>query len=277
MRRSSATPATTGRRRSTATSRARRWPTSCASGCATRCARTWSPTSRSACCSRAASTPRRWPRWPPSESAAGLDVLDRLRGDARSTSSSSRRQVARRYGTDHHELVVEPDAAELLPTIVGGVRRAVRRLLGGAHVSSSPQLAAEHVKVALSGEGGDELFGGYETYVADLLGDADRRRRAAALAARRGAAERLRAACRSTTSQALHPRRAPAAARAPPRLEGDLLAPTRAPSCCAADRRGTRRPARRLPRRAGPRPRAPTRSRGCRTSTSRSTSSTTCW
>ena len=78
------------------------------------------------------------------------------------------RLVSERYGTDHHELVVDPDAAELLPRIVAAFDEPF------ADSSALPTylvsgLAAAHVKVALSGEGGDELFGGYETYVADLL------------------------------------------------------------------------------------------------------------
>src|SRR4051794_6004854 len=89
------------------------------------------------------------------------------------------RAVARRYGTDHHELVLEPDAAELLPRIAAAFDEPF------ADSSALPTflvsgLAAEHVKVVLSGEGGDELFGGYETYVADLL--APRVGRVAALA-----------------------------------------------------------------------------------------------
>jgi asparagine synthase (glutamine-hydrolysing) len=78
------------------------------------------------------------------------------------------RLVARRYGTDHHEVVLRPDAATLLPEIVDAFDEPF------ADSSAVPtyavsQLAAGHVKVALSGEGGDELFGGYFTYVADLL------------------------------------------------------------------------------------------------------------
>jgi len=78
------------------------------------------------------------------------------------------RLVARRYGTDHHELVLRPDAAELLPRLAEAFDEPF------ADSSALPtylvsELAARHVKVALSGEGGDELFGGYYTYVADLL------------------------------------------------------------------------------------------------------------
>jgi asparagine synthase (glutamine-hydrolysing) len=78
------------------------------------------------------------------------------------------RLVARRYGTDHHELVVRPDAAELLPRIAA----AADEPLGDSSMLPTylvSELAAQHVKVVLSGEGGDELFGGYETYAADLL------------------------------------------------------------------------------------------------------------
>jgi asparagine synthase (glutamine-hydrolysing) len=78
------------------------------------------------------------------------------------------RLVAERYGTDHHELVLRPDAVELLPKLAEAFDEPF------ADSSALPtylvsQLAARSVKVALSGEGGDELFGGYYTYVADVL------------------------------------------------------------------------------------------------------------
>jgi asparagine synthase (glutamine-hydrolysing) len=81
---------------------------------------------------------------------------------------SRARLVAQRYGTDHHELVVRPDAVELLPKLV----EAFDEPFGDSSALPTylvSELAAGHVKVALSGEGGDELFGGYYTYVADLL------------------------------------------------------------------------------------------------------------
>ncbi len=78
------------------------------------------------------------------------------------------RRVAERYGTDHRELVLRPDAALLLPALAEAFDEPF------ADSSALPtylvsELAASEVKVALSGEGGDELFGGYYTYAADLL------------------------------------------------------------------------------------------------------------
>jgi asparagine synthase (glutamine-hydrolysing) len=89
------------------------------------------------------------------------------------------RLVAQRFGTDHHELIVRPDAAELLPKLV----QAFDEPFGDSSALPTylvSELAASEVKVALSGEGGDELFGGYYTYVADRL--APRVGRLAALA-----------------------------------------------------------------------------------------------
>jgi asparagine synthase (glutamine-hydrolysing) len=80
------------------------------------------------------------------------------------------RLVAERYGTQHRELVLRPDAAHLLPALADAFDEPF------ADSSALPtylvsELAASDVKVALSGEGGDELFGGYYTYAADLLAD----------------------------------------------------------------------------------------------------------
>ena len=80
------------------------------------------------------------------------------------------RAVAERYGTQHRELTLRPDAALLLPALADAFDEPF------ADSSALPtylvsKLAAEDVKVALSGEGGDELFGGYYTYVADQLAE----------------------------------------------------------------------------------------------------------
>ena len=78
------------------------------------------------------------------------------------------RKVATRLGAEHHEAILGPRSAELLPQIAAAFDEpyADSSALPADAVS---RLTARHVKVALSGEGGDELFGGYQTYAADLL------------------------------------------------------------------------------------------------------------
>jgi len=75
------------------------------------------------------------------------------------------RRVAQRYGTEHHELVVRPDAVELTERLVDHFDEPF------ADSSAIPtflvsELAARHVKVALTGDGGDELFAGYDSFFA---------------------------------------------------------------------------------------------------------------
>ncbi len=75
------------------------------------------------------------------------------------------RLVAERFGTDHHELRVEATAAELLPKLVWHFDEpmADSSALPTWHVA---ELARRDVTVALTGDGGDELFGGYDRYQA---------------------------------------------------------------------------------------------------------------
>jgi len=73
------------------------------------------------------------------------------------------RVVAKRLGTDHHELVLTPDATELLPDLVRHLDEPI------ADPAALPtylicRFARQMVPVVLTGEGGDELLGGYPRY-----------------------------------------------------------------------------------------------------------------
>jgi len=86
-------------------------------------------------------------------------------GDERYDERLYARAVAERYGTEHEEIVVEPDVTNLLPRLA----RAFDEPLGDE--AALPQLvvsglARQHVTVALTGDGGDEAFAGYERYAA---------------------------------------------------------------------------------------------------------------
>lgn len=73
------------------------------------------------------------------------------------------RLVAERYRTEHHEFMVRPDAADVLPRLVEhhGEPFADSSALPSYYVA---KMARAHVTVALTGDGGDENFAGYENY-----------------------------------------------------------------------------------------------------------------
>ena len=87
-----------------------------------------------------------------------------------STSCRMRRRVAERYGCDHHEFEVHPNAIEILPSMA--------RHYGEPYADSSAipsfylaQLTRQHVTVALNGDGGDEAFAGYGWHLAGRLAE----------------------------------------------------------------------------------------------------------
>jgi len=74
------------------------------------------------------------------------------------------RRIADLFATDHHEIIVRPDVAALLPKLLWHMDEPVA---DSAFITTHlvAELASRDVKVILSGVGGDELFGGYRRYL----------------------------------------------------------------------------------------------------------------
>ena len=76
------------------------------------------------------------------------------------------RKVAARFGTDHHEIVLEPDDIPSMDDLVWYLDEP----FGDASAIPTyvvSKLAATQVKVVLTGDGGDELFAGYDKYIVE--------------------------------------------------------------------------------------------------------------
>jgi len=78
------------------------------------------------------------------------------------------RKVAQHFQTDHHEFLIRPDLIAVLPELVWACDEpfADSSMLPTYYVS---KLAREHVTVVLTGDGGDEIFGGYQRYRRESL------------------------------------------------------------------------------------------------------------
>jgi asparagine synthase (glutamine-hydrolysing) len=88
-------------------------------------------------------------------------------GEAAYDESRYARIVAQHFGTDHHEFQIRPDFLSILPELV----RHVGEPFADSSILPTYYVCREtrrEVTVALSGDGGDELFAGYRTYVGSL-------------------------------------------------------------------------------------------------------------
>ena len=79
------------------------------------------------------------------------------------------RMVSEKYGMQAHEKVIEPDLIHTIPSMIYHMDEPADPFGFGVYLVS--EMAAEHVKVVLGGDGGDENFAGYDRYMGQRLVD----------------------------------------------------------------------------------------------------------
>ncbi|RMD58150.1 MAG: asparagine synthase (glutamine-hydrolyzing), partial [Nitrospirae bacterium] len=81
------------------------------------------------------------------------------------------KEVAEKFSTEHHEFIVEPDVIDIIHRLIEHFDEpfADPAALPTWYLS---EMTRNYVTVALNGDGGDESFGGYQRYYADIIADA---------------------------------------------------------------------------------------------------------
>jgi asparagine synthase (glutamine-hydrolysing) len=79
------------------------------------------------------------------------------------------RMVSEKYGMEAHEKVIEPDLIHTIPSMIYHMDEPADPFGFGVYLVS--EMASEHVKVVLTGDGGDENFAGYDRYLGQRLVD----------------------------------------------------------------------------------------------------------
>lgn len=115
------------------------------------------------------------------DSSAIVGLMSRLGGPAIKTFSIGfeeqsfnelkyARKIAKIFSTEHHEYIVKPEALNILPKIIWHFNEpfADSSCIATYYLS---KITRQKVTVALSGDGGDESFAGYERYVANKIAD----------------------------------------------------------------------------------------------------------
>lgn len=79
------------------------------------------------------------------------------------------RMVSEKYAMEAHEKIIEPDLIHTIPSMIYHMDEPADPFGFGVYLVS--EMAAEHVKVVLGGDGGDENFAGYDRYMGQRLVD----------------------------------------------------------------------------------------------------------